>query len=216
MIFDILRGEDAQGAELRYGIGTDFESFDSYPQPWLIRDAFEILRENILFKDKMVEHSFEYSIKHFIETPVVMPDGRMWLKRLGLPSGSYFTQLLGSIMNHIVQSYIQLRVYGTFFKTYDIGDDSAFGLPYSYGYPDNARMASAAAELGFTIHPEKIVVATRPDQMEFLGHVARGMRVDRETAKMLRLALFPEYPVLGPQLSMTRRKGLLIDSALQN
>lgn len=77
-------------------------------------------------------------------------------------------------------------------------------------------MAVVGAELGFTIHPDKIIVAIRPDEIEFLGHVARGTRVDREVAKMLRLALFPEYPVEGPDVSVARVKGLLIDSGLTN
>lgn len=57
-------------------------------------------------------------------------------------------------------------------------------------------------------------MATRADQLEFLGHVAKGTRVDRDTAELLRLALFPEQPVSGPAMSISRITGILIDSAL--
>lgn len=115
VVFDILRGQDTDGHELRYGVGTDFKAFDSCPQEWLIRDAFSILRDNIIIDDEMTQHAREHSIEFFINTPVVMPDGRMWLKRLGIPSGSYFTQLVGSVVNLIAQTYVQLRIWGSSF-----------------------------------------------------------------------------------------------------
>lgn len=31
-----------------------------------------------------------------------MPDGRMWLKRVGVPSSSYIIQLTDSVVNHII------------------------------------------------------------------------------------------------------------------
>lgn len=199
-----------------YGVGIDFKSFDTSPQPWLINTAFDILRENIEFTDVEGRSSFEYSREFFINTPIIMPDGRMWLKRIGIPSGSYFTQLIGSVINHIIISYIQLQSYGRFFKTYVLGDDSVFGQPIGLGPPDVAEFASIGQKLDFTIHPHKVVVALRPQDLEFLGHVTRGLRVDRETAKLLRLALYPEYPVLSPDMSLSRMKGILIDSGLNS
>lgn len=204
------------GDEPLIGVGIDFKGFDTTPQPWLIDLAFNILEENINFTDLEGKLAYDYSKEFFINTPVIMPDGRMWLKKLGVPSGSYFTQLIDSVINHIVITYIQLKVWKTHFPTKVLGDDSAFGIPYHYGWPDLDKISRVASLLDFTVHPDKIVVATRPDQMEFLGHVARGTRVDRDTAKMLRLALFPEYPVDSPELSISRMKGLLVDSALNN
>lgn len=170
IIRDILQ----DGDDPLIGIGIDFKAFDTTPQPWMIEDAFNILQDNIRFVDEEGQSSWNYAKEFFINTPVIMPDGRMWLKRLGIPSGSYFTQLIGSVINHIVITYIQLKYWGRTFKMRVLGDDSAFGVPYKYGWPDVVQLSKIGQELDFTIHPEK-VNTSRPDEMEFLGHVARGL-----------------------------------------
>nr|APG78242.1 RdRp [Hubei partiti-like virus 56] len=199
-----------------YGVGIDLKSFDSSVQPWLINESFNILEQNIDFTDDMGRRSFEYSKEFFIHTPVVMPDGRMWLKHVGVPSGSYFTQMIDSIANSIATHYAQLCIYGQMFRTYCLGDDSLFGVPVGFGRPELSTFAEHYAKVGMLLHPDKGIVATRPDQLEFLGHCASGSRVDRETAAMMRLALYPEHPVYGPAQSMNRVKGILLDSAMNS
>lgn len=39
--------------EYRYGVGLDVKSFDTSVQPWLIQEAFDIVRENLIFPDEM-------------------------------------------------------------------------------------------------------------------------------------------------------------------
>lgn len=199
-----------------FGVGLDIKSFDTAVQPWLIRVAFDILRENIEFTEIQQVQSFEYSIEHFIDRPVVMPNGRMWLKRVGVPSGSYFTQLVDSVVNHIIINYCQLKIYNRTFRTYVLGDDSLFGIPIDNGVPDLEEFAHHLSTLGFALSTQKCIIATRPEHLEFLGHCAKGTRVSRETADMMRLALYLEYPVTGPAISMTRIKGMMIDSGLTN
>lgn len=212
----VIRNILQEGDEPRIGIGVDFKSFDTTPQPWLIDDAFNILSENIEFTDNEGRESWEFSKEFFIDTPVIMPDGRMWLKKLGIPSGSNFTQLIGSVINHIIITFIQIKVWNQAFMTTVLGDDSAFGIPYECGWPDVDKISAVAREMDFILHPQKVVVATRSDQMEFLGYVARGLRVDRDTAKMLRLALYTQYPIASPDESISRMKSLLVDSGMNN
>lgn len=152
--------------EKRYGVGLDIKSFDTAVQPWLIRVAFSILAENINFTEVEQINSFHYSIEHFINRPVVMPDGRMWLKRVGVPSGSYFMQLVDSIVNHIIISYAQLRIYHRTFPTYVLGDDSLFGIPIELGVPDLEQFATHLSTLGFTLSTQKCVIATRPENLD--------------------------------------------------
>lgn len=212
IIHRVLNTDDEQST----GIGIDFEAFDSSVQPWLIREAFNILRQNIIFPEPMSELAFDYSVEHFINRPVVMPDGRMWLTRVGIPSGSYFTSLIGSIVNHIAISYAQLCSYQRTFPLWVCGDDSLYGLPYRYGTPNMHQISEHLAYLGLSTHPDKCVTAIRASELEFLGHTAKHIRVSRETADMMRLALYPEQPVTSPEISISRIKGILIDSGLTN
>lgn len=196
------------------GVGLDVSSFDSSVQPWLIRECFNIIEENIEFTGLMERASFEYTKHFFIRRPIVMPDGRMWLKKVGVPSGSYYTQLVDSIANSIVNAYAQLKVYGTTFPTYVLGDDSLFGVPRDLGFPDLDRFAEAFKSIGMTLSPDKCIVTQRADELQFLGHCARHTRLHRDSADLIRLALYPEFPVTGPAMSMTRIVGLLLDSTM--
>lgn len=197
-----------------YGVGIDYKSFDATIQPWLIHECFKILRENIKFTGYYEEMAFNYAEHFFIERPIVMPDGRMWLKKLGIPSGSYYTQLVGSIANYIATTFGQLKVLGFHRPIYVLGDDSLFGVPIELGEPNLDDYRQAIIPLGMTVHPDKGCIATQASQLEFLGHCAYGTRVSREDADLMRLALYPEYPVTGPAHSLARVKGLLLDSAL--
>ena len=123
------------GNEKQAGIGLDVSGFDQSQQPWLIKAAFDILSENISFSDEKAASAWKYSTEFFIRTPVVMPEGRMWLKKLGVPSGSYFMELVDSVINHILSKYIQLRIWGETFKTYVLGDDSLIGIAEEFGFP---------------------------------------------------------------------------------
>lgn len=202
------------GVNYNTGVGIDIKSFDSSIQPWLINESFNILENNIIFPDIQSKWAYEYTKHFFIHTPIVMPDGRMWYKHLGIPSGSYYTQMIDSIANHIVITYAQLKHYGRSFKTYVLGDDSLFGVPIEFGIPSLDFFKPHISALGLTLHPEKGCIATRASDLEFLGHSAYGTKVDRETAGMMRLALYPEHPVTGPAHSLQRIKGILLDSAL--
>lgn len=121
--------------------------------------------------------------------------------------GSYYTQLISSICNHIARSYLQFTFYGRTFKTHVLGDDSE-----DMTYPNPVCFADILKDIRLTLHPEKTVIAHRPD--EFLGHTVRGSRVEREDAELIALSLFKEYPQSSPAVSLTRIQGLLLDSGL--
>jgi len=109
-----------------------------------------------------------------------MPDGRMWLKRVGVPSGSYFTQLVDLVVNHIIISYAQLKIYNRVFQPYVLGDDSLFGIPIELGYSDLDAFATHLSTLGFTLSTQKCIIATRPDDVGDRGLIPRRGAILRD------------------------------------
>jgi hypothetical protein len=89
---------------LRYWLGTDFSKFDMHLPSWLLEMCFDILREQYfpnLSKDEIKEWKWiEYN---FIHTHMITPDLRVVAKHKGIPSGSFFTQIIGTMANLLMQ-----------------------------------------------------------------------------------------------------------------
>ncbi|PSN38948.1 hypothetical protein C0J52_08930 [Blattella germanica] len=106
-----------------YGQGIkfvfDFSEFDEIVPDWLIDFAFDILVVNIdvcNYRGYGVpdgEHAYRlyFVIKdYFINTPIRTASGLKYEINFGIPSGSYFSQLIHSVYKAIVIDYIE-RVY---------------------------------------------------------------------------------------------------------
>lgn len=119
-------------------VTLDWSAFDSSIPRFLIYAAFDILRSMLRFdayslrgetiegkiKSYQFKRLFDKIIKNFIYTKIMLPDGTVYQKEHGIPSGSQFTSLIGSIVNALVVN--------TLFRYYRInldlmkflGDDS--------------------------------------------------------------------------------------------
>lgn len=113
----------ALGSKLRvasyhkeWAYSLDMSQFDATISSTLIHVAFKILRT--WFNEDEVEpvtgvtvrEIFRLVEKYFIYTPIVMPDGNIYYgKDHGVPSGSFFTQMIDSIVNVIVGGTISAR-----------------------------------------------------------------------------------------------------------
>lgn len=87
----------------------DYSNYDATVPKWLIRDVFEIIKAK--FDDKY--HSIlDWICYHFIHTKIYMPDGTIKQKAKGIPSGSYFTQIVGSLVNMVVVRTYLYRKFG--------------------------------------------------------------------------------------------------------
>jgi len=227
----MLNGKSAQRlytewcCKLREGetlYGIDFSSFDTKVPAWLIRVAFDILRQNInfeTFEGKPVDkvdaqkwrNVWDGMVWYFINTPILMPDGRMFRKYRGVPSGSWWTQMIDSVVNHILIDYLadcqeveirNLRV---------LGDDSAFR--------GNDQFDLEVAKIdclptGMIIKPEKCERTLNPSEFKLLGTRYRDGRVHRDTSEWFKLALYPESSVYTLDISFTRLVGLWIGGGM--
>lgn len=83
-------------------VAMDYSKFDSSIPSYLIKQAFKILSTWFSPEDRK-EFGYEIVEKYFLHTPIVMPDGNLYTgKKHGVPSGSYFTQMIDSIVNTIL------------------------------------------------------------------------------------------------------------------
>lgn len=69
---------------------------------------------------------------NFINTKIMLPDGRMVRKTHGIPSGSYFTSLVGSLANAVICEFLMnimnIRIDDSRF----LGDDSCLFIHNTY------------------------------------------------------------------------------------
>lgn len=179
-----------ENSGLRYGI--DFSSFDATVHPKLITMAFSILKTHFNFNDEM-ESMWDKIIHYFIHTPIIMPDGGIYVKHQGIPSGSYFTQLIGSIVNYIIIQTIMLELSnGTKIasnKILVLGDDSLFGFNEYYSLDTISRIAS---KYGFSVNVLKSEISKEGHSFSFLGHRWNHGSIDRDPIDIAKRIAFPE------------------------
>lgn len=118
-----------------YAYSTDVSSFDSSIDAGLINVAFKILSTWFDLEQIEPTSSVPYwkiyrDVKwYFIHTPIFMPDGNVYKgKKHGVPSGSYFTQMIDSIVNVILVGAISSSFHLNVSKDdiYVLGDDILF------------------------------------------------------------------------------------------
>lgn len=87
-----------------FWICIDYSKYDSTVQSWLIKEAFSIIK---MFFDEQYHDEINWIQDNFINLPIIMPDGEMVWAHKGIKSGSYFTQIVGSIVNaYMVLSFL--------------------------------------------------------------------------------------------------------------
>jgi hypothetical protein len=197
------------------GVGLDWSNFDGPIGPEYLRLGYQILGD-YLDMDADQRREYEKFVDYAIKTPIVMPNGYVYMKQGGIASGLYSTQVLGSLLNHLFIKYLQIKLFKEHYYTHVLGDDSAFAVPRDTEV-DLTKMALLAKYLlGMTLNTAKSVVAETPDEFTFLGHSSEYGKVARDESKVLRLALYPEREVRSPAQSVGRVQGILIDTGFKD
>nr|APG78249.1 RdRp [Hubei partiti-like virus 36] len=182
----------------KYFLGIDFKKFDKTLPPWLIHIAFDVLAQNLDFgkyQDRgtprvgCVLRMFNAIRKYAICTTIRMCNGERYRKKAGLASGSYFTQLVGSVCNHILLTYAALR---NNIKIEDIlvfGDDSlvAVARPLT---PDD--VADALERFGMVVNVGKSGFSKNISSLTFLGYSINAGIPKKSTDKSAASLVWPE------------------------
>jgi len=95
----------------QYVYSLDFSKFDSTVPARMIDDAFRVARTHLDLDSKEMDVWRRY-VNDFIHSRIIAPDGNVYQKHKGVPSGSAFTSVIDSIVNLILVSYMWHRLTG--------------------------------------------------------------------------------------------------------
>lgn len=176
----------------RYMYALDFSKFDSTVPAFIIKEAFKILRSHFGEFTEFETNAWNAIVKNFLYGAIVMPDGFLYTgKTRGIPSGSWFTQLVGSICNYIIVSAMT-EAAGTVVYSENImvlGDDSVFGLDVRL---DLASMASLASKFGMNLNIQKSSIVPSQERVKYLGFYWERGRGYRDMNELFTAAVYPE------------------------
>jgi len=190
-------------------INTDISGFDSLRCRFIIKDVFNrVLRPNIRFEEDWQHLAFDYLVDSFIFTHLCLPDGSVYKKLGGVPSGSFLTLLINSIICDVVLSSCLTELQVPVTDKRVLGDDYAFKM----NYVNDVELKLVVEELsacvfsrfGLVIKPEKVIATNCLRDRKFIGYQIRDGRLFREDRDLLLGMLHPEGPVDDLAVSFTR------------
>lgn len=187
-----------------YGLNytcMDFKNFDKTIPGNLIDIAFDILADNIDFvnyQDYGVADArrmivmWKYLIKYFKETPIRLSNGERFRKTAGIASGSYFTQLIGSIVNGIMINYLCLKLSGSYPVDYIVmGDDSLFSTYVKIDFDD---AMDVLGRYGMLVNVTKSFSTRCMANVKFLGYYLENGLPWKEDIEWYASLMLPERP----------------------
>jgi len=202
--------------------GLDFSAFDTKIPAWLIYAAFGILKQNVdfsTFDGKPVskqdaqkwKNVWDAMVWYFVNTPILMPDGRMFRKLRGVPSGSWWTQMIDSVVNYILVDYLAQCQEVEIRNLKVLGDDSACRSSNQF---DLVTAQQDCEPLGMLLKPEKCEKTDDPVEFKLLGTTYVNGHAHRPTEEWFKLLLYPESSVHTLDVSFTRLVGLWLGGAM--
>lgn len=192
-------------SECKYYYAWDLSQFDSTIGPLFIHYAFNMIRtwynlEDKIYEDVTVGDVIQKIEDYFITTPIVMPEKDKRFptmvtgKRGGVPSGSYFTQLVDSFVNvaltYAVSSHFGLNLTDDHINV--LGDDNTFFCNDSRGEKLLDAITAYLSTFGFKLNRTKCQCGLTTEKVPYLGRDWRNGFPIRPMSHLVRSALYPE------------------------
>lgn len=183
----------------KYVYSLDFSKFDSTVPARMIDDAFRVARTHLDLDEQELGVWRRY-VNDFIHSRIIAPDGRVYQKHKGVPSGSAFTSIIDSIINLILVSYMWEKVTGHSLphdRVLVMGDDIIVGSNTRISL---SQLASAASDLGFVLSVEKSTITDKSaeskkfndNRTHFLGHWWVHSQPHRLEKEIIQRMVYPE------------------------
>lgn len=204
---DRLKIRKAWNLGMKYWTSIDFSKFDQTIPAWLIEDCFSIIKK---FYDKSEWLEIDWECWNFIHSNVITPGGTVYHVDKGIPSGSNYTQIIGSMCNFLmVCTYLASKCGGSFQEKFDyvreelsstvdptdpnltlfcMGDDDLFFTRHEIDV--KALSEYVGSLFGVKIHPDK----TEHGRTEFPHFLKRDWRGDGEYREPLDMAIQLIHP----------------------
>jgi hypothetical protein len=200
--------EAARAGKWLYAI--DWKQFDATVSRFEINAAFQIILEKLDFPNVETAIAFVIAKQLFIHKKIAGPDGKYYWVHKGIPSGSYFTSIIGSIVNRLRIEYLWRAIKNDGPKLcYTQGDDS---LSSDDDFIPPEKFAEVANRIGWVFNPDKTEYSTIPGEVTFLGRTMVGGMNTRSLVRCIRLLILPEYPVESGKISAYRARSIAEDA----
>jgi hypothetical protein len=214
----------ASASSCKYHMSLDYSQFDASVNSLLIHRAFHAYRTWFNLQDEVypgvtLEALFDIVERYFITTPIVMPNRNgefptlVLGKKGGVPSGSYFTQMVDSFANVAMIKAVDAR-----FKLgikdehlYVLGDDCLFFCNSNISV---AQIGNFLSNFGFKLNLTKGSHGLATVPIEYLGRTWRNGFPIRKFSEISRGSLYPEkYRRYNPQKGKRQQEALSVISS---
>jgi hypothetical protein len=166
----------------------DWSKWDARCPTRLIMEGFRIIKK---FFHEVDEAQWDMITRYFCTCPILMPNAKVYKRRRrGIPSGSYFTSLIGSICNMIAIHFLaflqELDVVGL----YVLGDDSFVG--FTSNVDIGMMVRDAWTFMGMKLNLDKLAYGGPRMNPRYLGHNWFRGRIRRPVIETAQRIVYPE------------------------
>jgi hypothetical protein len=186
-------------------INTDISGWDRMRAIFLMRASFKIFRQFMDFDSKDLK-VVKWLENYMVKTPIMLPDGNLFRKLGGIPSGTFLTLLINSTCNYIAQHTILNYLSVPYYDLSVLGDDCAFFISDSTWWNTYFSQICSLNMKIFCLrmNEEKSIATNRLKERKFIGYQFNGLELVRSDKEFFLAALYPESDVKNVAISFSR------------